>query len=393
MFDRSLSPDTSAVELEDRYHLHVYAKLPLVVDHAEGCWVFDHEGRRYLDLYGGHAVTATGHCHPTVVEALRRQVGELIFYSNSVYNSVRAKAAQKLLSFCPGYARVFFVNSGAEANENAIKLARALTGRTEIISLEHSFHGRTYGSLSATGIAKYRNYLNTPVPQHCIVPAEAAPSMVGSGTAGVLVEPIQSMGGVRVISANLLADLEKACRRHGALLIFDEVQTGIGRTGKTFLYSQRLGLHPDICTLAKGLGSGCPVGAVLLTESVAAGVSPGDLGTTFGGSPLASAAVLATLEVVEKERLPEHVEEVSSYLRHRLQDLSMVEEVRGQGLLIGLTFGDRPAGEAQQYLLSRSILTGSSYDPRVLRLMPPLTLQPEHIDRFVEALAEWQEGC
>jgi len=217
--------------------------------------------------------------------------------------------------------------------------------------------------------------------------------MVGSGTAAVLVEPIQSMGGVRVISAELLADLEKACRHHGALLIFDEVQTGIGRTGKTFLYSQRLGLHPDICTLAKGLGSGCPVGAVLLTESVAAGVSPGDLGTTFGGSPLASAAVLATLEVVEKERLPEHVEEVSSYLRHRLQDLSVVEEVRGQGLLIGLTFGDRPAGEAQQYLLSRSILTGSSYDPRVLRLMPPLTLQPEHIDRFVEALAEWQEGC
>ncbi|GAB4233534.1 MAG: aminotransferase class III-fold pyridoxal phosphate-dependent enzyme [Acidobacteriota bacterium] len=385
-------PSTAAPDplfaLEDRYLLPTYAKLPMAIERGEGCWVWDHTGKKYLDFYGGHCVTATGHCHPKIVEALRRQLGELIFYSNAVYSSVRGRAAEKLLQLCPSFHQVFFVNSGAEANENALKLARAVTGRREVLSLETSFHGRTYGALSATGIAKYRDYLNTPVPDHRVLPAEQVPAAVSSATAAVLVEPIQSMGGVRVVEPSLLKDLEAACRRHGALLIFDEIQTGVGRTGKHFLYSDVLGIRPDLTTLAKGLGSGYPIGALLVSRDVAAGVRPGDLGTTFGGNPVACAAAEATLDVLVEENLLDHAAELGEYLVRKLGSLPAVAEVRGRGLLVGLTFqGGRPAKEVQQGLLEKAILTGSSNDPAVLRLMPPLVLQREHVDHLAEALA------
>jgi acetylornithine/N-succinyldiaminopimelate aminotransferase len=368
---------------EDRYQLNVYAKLPIVIDRGEGCYVFDHQGRRFLDLYAGHAVTSTGHCHPKIVEAVSRQLHELIFYSNATYNSVRSRASEKLIQLSEPYHQAFFVNSGAEANENAIKLARAFTGRTEVISCRGSFHGRTYGSLSATGIERYREYLNTPVPSHTVLPAARIAENVSTSTAAVLIEPIQSMGGIVVLPTEILRDIERACRSKGALLIFDEIQTGVGRTGGSFLYSQKLGIHPDLTSLAKGIASGYPAGALLLTQDLASQVQKGDLGTTFGGNPVACAAILATLTVIEEEHLLQNVIDVSGYLLQQLEQIPSLSEVRGEGFLIGLSMRDRTAREIQKGLFEQGVLTGTSYDPNVLRLMPALTLGPTEVDRFV----------
>jgi len=372
--------------LENRYQVNVYAKLPIVIDRGEGCYVFDQSGNRYLDLYGGHAVTSTGHCHPKVVAAIREQAGELIFYSNATYNTTRARALEKLMSFCSPYHQAFLVNSGAEANENAIKLARAATGRKEVLSAQSDFHGRTYGSLSSTGIGRYREYLNTPVPEHRILPFNEIAEQVTHTTAAVIVEPIQSMGGVIPIPPSVLGDIAAACKAHGALFIFDEIQTGAGRSGSYFLYCRKLGLVPDLVTLAKGIASGYPVGALLVTEDLAKAIRNGDLGTTFGGGPLACAAMLATLQVIEEEDLLERVEEVGHYLRERLMAHRAVEEVRGEGLLIGVRFKGRTAKEVQKILFERGVLAGSSYDPAILRLMPALTLGKEDVEVFLKAI-------
>jgi acetylornithine/succinyldiaminopimelate/putrescine aminotransferase len=313
-------------------------------------------------------------------------VSNLIFYSNATYSSVRAKAVEKLLRLCgPAFYQVFLVNSGAEANENAIKLARAVTGRVEIISTENAFHGRTYGALSSTGMVRYRTYLNTPVPHHRILSVEQVAGVVSEQTAGVLIEPIQSMGGVVEIPGQVLREIERACRDHGCLLIFDEIQTGIGRTG-SFLYSHQAGVIPDITTLAKGMASGYAAGADVVTEEVAAKVKKGDLGSTFGGSPLACAAMEATLEVIEQEKLMENASEAGTYLRDKLADLDLVEDVRGRGLLLGVRFRNRSAKEVQKALFEKRILTGSSNDPQVLRLMPALTLGRKEVDLFAEVL-------
>jgi acetylornithine aminotransferase/acetylornithine/N-succinyldiaminopimelate aminotransferase len=265
-----------------------------------------------------------------------------------------------------------------------------VTGRREIISTEGAFHGRTYGSLSATGIDQYREYLNTPVPCHKVLAAESVVDSVSEETAGVIMEPIQSMGGVIEIDAGLLQQIERACRSKGALLIFDEVQTGVGRTG-SFLYSRQVDVLPDITTLAKGVGSGYSTGAVLTSEAVARKVSHGDLGSTFGGSPLSCAAIQATLDVIESENLVEKAASVGDYLKEKLLRFERVEEVRGKGLLLGLKFRSEPAKEVQQALLDRRVLTGGSSDPQVLRLMPALILGRNEADLFLETLeAIWE---
>jgi acetylornithine/N-succinyldiaminopimelate aminotransferase len=373
---------------EDRYQLKTYAKWPVSFEKGEGCFVVDSKGDRYLDFYGGHAVVATGHCHPRVVSALQKQASELIFYSNVAYNSVRSRAVRKLVEMAGlPYAQVFLGNSGSEANENAIKLARALTGRKEILSLEGSFHGRTYGALSATGISKYSKYLNTPVPGHRIVSPDEAAAAVSEETAALLVEPVQSLGGMRVIPVEVLSAMGQACRNHGAFLIFDEVQVGIGRTGR-FLYAGIEGIQPDMVTLAKGIASGFPASGLLVTEAVAAGVKTGDLGTTFGGGPLACACLDATLDVFREEGVLENVTRVSAYLRDQLQSVPRIEEVRGAGLLVGLRFKEpwAAARSVHQALFARKILTGTSDDPGILRLMPPLIITEKEIDCLIEAL-------
>jgi acetylornithine/N-succinyldiaminopimelate aminotransferase len=373
---------------EDRYQLKTYAKMGLSIERGEGCYVFDEAGRRYLDFYGGHAVVATGHCHPRVVQALKDQADKLIFYSNVAYNGVRSEATRKLIEMAgPPYHQAFLGNSGSEANENAIKLARALTGRPEIVSLVGSFHGRTYGALTSTGLAKYSSYLNTPVPHHRVLPAEEAAAAVSERTAAVLIEPIQSLGGVREIPLAVLHEIRQASRRQGALLIYDEVQTGFGRTG-TFLFAGQGDIFPDMVTLAKGIASGFPMGALLVTEAIARDVKVGDLGTTFGGGPLACACMKATLEVVESERLVANAECMGRYLTERLAGIDFVSEIRGKGLLLGLKIAGRfdKSKPVQEALLGKGVLTGGSDDPTVLRLMPPLVVGTEHADSFMEQL-------
>jgi acetylornithine/succinyldiaminopimelate/putrescine aminotransferase len=375
------------VGLEERYQVPVYAKLPMAIERGEGCYVFDSEGNRYLDFYGGHCVASTGHCHPKVVTQIQRQAAQLMFYSNATFNGMRGKAAEGLILLAPEFHQVFFANSGAEANENAIKLARAVTKRTQVLSVLDGFHGRTYGALSASGIANYRDYLNTPVPDHEIVSPEGIADAVSPRTAAVIIEPIQSMGGVITYSETFFEELAAACKQAGALLIFDEIQTGVGRTGR-FLYSQHLQVTPDLTTLAKGIASGCPAAAVLISERISHEIKRGDLGSTFGGSPLACAAIQATLSVIQEEGLMANAEQMGEYAKVQLMGLGPVEEVRGRGLLLGLSCRGRTAKEVQAKLLSRNILAGSSADPKILRLMPPLTVSQEDIDSLLGVIAE-----
>lgn len=386
---------TGVDRLEDRYQLRTYKKIPLEVVRGEDVWVYTSDGQRYLDLYGGHAVVSTGHCHPRVVEAIQRQAGRLIFYSNIVYNDARARAAAALAGVAPPeLKRVFFVNSGTEANENAIKLARKITGKFHVISFEGGFHGRTVGSLSATGIKKYREQFAPLVPGHHFAPfgdLEGVKRCIPShafgdhDTAAILLEPIQSIAGVRMASPEFFRDLRRLCDEIGALLIYDEIQTGFGRTG-SFFFAGKHGVMPDMITLAKGMASGVPVGGVLMTESIAERVQYDELGATFGGGPLACAALDATIQVIQEDRLLENVREQSAYLRTRLEGMAEVDEVRGEGFLLGIKFKSE-AAPYQQSLLESKILTGLSGDPMVLRLLPPLTLRRPEIDIFLDALA------
>lgn len=379
------------IETEEMYQVASYKKFPLALERGEDVWVYTSDGERYLDLYGGHAVVATGHSHPRVVQALTEQAGKLCFYSNLVYNDTRARAAKKLVEIAPEpLSKVFFVNSGTEANENAMSIARRLTGRTRIISFEGGFHGRTPGSISACGLPKYRKNISPLLEGHDLAPfddIEALTRIVGTDTAAVILEPIQSMGGVRMGDPEFYRGLRELCDQVGAMLIYDEIQTGMGRTGEYF-FAGRYGVVPDLVSLAKGIASGVPMGAVLMTSEVAADIKHGDLGTTFGGGMLASAALEATVDVIREERLLENVRAGFEYLKAELARIPVVSEMRGLGYLLGLTFKGPSAKSVQEALLERRIITGLADDPSVLRLLPALTLRRPQIDMFLGALRE-----
>ncbi len=367
--------------------LPTYTRWPVTIVRGEGSTVWDDSGKSYLDLYGGHAVAATGHCHPKVVRAIREQAGTLLFYSNVVALPVRARAARTIATQAPApLSKVFFVNSGTEANENAMRLARRFTGRTDVLSFDGGFHGRTADAISAAGLAKYREMGRPNVPGHRLAPfgdLAAAEAALDENVAAVLLEPIQSMAGVITAPASYLQGLRTLCDERGAKLIYDEVQTGFGRTG-TFFYAGRHGVVPDLVALAKGIGSGVPMGAVLVSEEIAATVKPEDYGTTFGGGPLACAAAEATTRVILEEGLLGNVRAGSQRLKQGLAGLPGVREVRGEGFLLGVAL-DKPARPARAALLSRGFLVGGSDLPDVLRLLPPLVLTAEEIDRFLEA--------
>jgi acetylornithine/succinyldiaminopimelate/putrescine aminotransferase len=367
--------------------LPTYTRWPVTIVRGEGSTVWDDSGKSYLDLYGGHAVAATGHCHPMVVRAIREQAGTLLFYSNVVALPVRARAAQAIAAQAPApLSKVFFVNSGTEANENAMRLARRFTGRTDILSFDGGFHGRTADAISAAGLAKYREMGRPNVPGHRLAPfgdLAAAEAALDENVAAVLLEPIQSMAGVITAPASYLQGLRTLCDERGAKLIYDEVQTGFGRTG-TFFYAGRHAVVPDLVALAKGIGSGVPMGAVLVSEEIAATVKPEDYGTTFGGGPLACAAAEATTRVILEEGLLGNVRAGSQRLKQGLAGLPGVREVRGEGFLLGVAL-DKPARPARAALLSRGFLVGGSDLPDVLRLLPPLVLTSAEIDRFLEA--------
>jgi acetylornithine/N-succinyldiaminopimelate aminotransferase len=379
---------------EEQFQLATYKKMPVAAARGRGAWIETSEGERFLDLYGGHAVAATGHCHPHVVEAIKRQAGELLFYSNLVYSDVRARAAEKLSARAPApLAKVFFCNSGTEANENAMRMARIRTGRERIITFTGSFHGRTADAISATFLGKYRDLGRPNVPGHVCAEfgsIESVASLADESVAAVMLEPIQSMAGVREAAPEFFRALRGLCDERGMLLIYDEVQTGVGRTGEWFFAGSDAGARvvPDVVTLAKALGSGVPVGACLTTDEIASAIKENDLGTTFGGGMLAMAAVAATLEAIEADAMLENARRVERHLRERLAGVAQVARVRGRGLLLGVEFAEEIAAKVHQSLLERRIITGTSSDARVLRLLPPLCLTRDEADLFVDALAQ-----
>ncbi|CAN5334742.1 aminotransferase class III-fold pyridoxal phosphate-dependent enzyme [soil metagenome] len=379
-------------QTEDQFQVETYAKMNIAVERGSGAWVWTSDGDKYLDLYGGHAVCATGHSHPHVVKAIQEQAARVLFYSNLVYSNIRAKAAEKLVSVAPdSLTKAFFCNSGTEANENAMRMARMASGREKIVTFTGGFHGRTADSISATFLGKYRDIGKPNVPGH--VSAEfgdigSVKAVADRDTAAIMLEPIQSMAGVREAQPAFFRELRKLCDELGIILIFDEVQTGIGRTGNWFFAGSDLadGVEPDILTLAKSLGSGVPVGACLVNDRVSGAIKVNDLGTTFGGGMLAMAAVLATLEVIESDEMISNAAWVEEHLRNSLKGIAGVKALHGKGCLLGIEF-DEACGPVHRKLLANKIITGTSSDPNVLRLLPPLCVTKDEINKFVEVLA------
>jgi len=365
----------------------VYGQLPFVPVRGAGCDIVTADGRRILDLYGGHAVAALGHGHPRLVEAIHRQSKDLLFQSNAVALDIRAEAAEQLLSVAPGdLSRVFFVNSGAEANENALRMALVATGRRKILALTQGFHGRTAGAGAVTWNSD--SWYGFPAKPFDVdfIPRDdcaAAEAMIGDDIAAVIFEPVQGVAGAYDLSPGFVESLRAATAKHGALLIADEVQSGIGRSGQFFAV-QTIEVEPDIITSAKALGGGVPCGAVICTDEIARLFGPGDLGTTFGGGPLAAAAIVAVIESIKAENLLRNVREREAQIRETCVT-GPVSKIQGTGLLLGLVC-DRPAIEVRNFLLDHDILTGTSSDPDVVRILAPLVIEEQHVSRLAKTL-------
>ena len=367
----------------------VYGQLPLIPERAAGCDIVTADGRRILDLYGGHAVAALGYGHPKLMQAIQDQSQRLLFQSNAVAIDIRARAAEKLVAVAPdNLTRAFFVNSGAEANENALRVACITRKRGKILAVTHGFHGRTAAAATVTWNAaeSWYGFPRTPfevdfIPRNDV---DAAHTMIDADVAAVIFEPIQGVAGAFDLSLEFVTALRQATRACDVLLIADEVQSGMGRSGQ-FFAMQAYETQPDMLTSAKSLGGGIPCGALLVGDELSAAMKPGDLGTTFGGGPLAAAAIVAVIETIQNEDLLTNVRAREAEIREYCI-VGPVRSVQGMGLLLGLKC-DRPAREVQAALLDHDILTGTSADPEVLRLLPPLLLQSAHVSRLAEALA------
>jgi acetylornithine/N-succinyldiaminopimelate aminotransferase len=369
---------------------HVYAQFPLDVIDAKGVYLNTRDGRKVLDLYGGHAVAAVGYGHPRWVEALTKQAQALAFQSNAVPLDVRARAATKLAKFCGlDLNTVFFVNSGAEANENALKLALKITGAEEVVAIEGSFHGRTAAAGAVTWGARNKWYGFPHAPFDVkFLPRGNVPAVndvITDQTGAVIVEPIQGVAGACDMPKEFLEAIRHRCSENGTILIFDEVQCGMGRTGYPFA-ANMYGVTPDIITTAKALGAGFPVSAVLMADHVASNLKMDDLGTTFGGGPMACAMVEAVIDIIEDEGLLKNVRERSAEIRQKCI-VGPVTAIQGAGFLLGLRTS-RPAKEIQAELLKRDILTGTSGDPNVVRILAPYVLKSEHVDALRAALVD-----
>jgi len=368
--------------------LPVYAQFPVRPVRGHGSWLVDEHGGEWLDAYGGHAVASTGHSHPDVVRAIADQAAELLFYSTAVPLPQREALADKLAELCPDpLGRVFFCNSGAEANENALHLARKHTGRPTIVSVRGGWHGRTVATLACTDGPRYEEAarragmpLSRKVPFDDVAELEAA---VDDTVAAVLVEPVQGFAGARDCSREFLAAARRLCDERGAVLLFDEVQCGVGRCGG-FSAAEAVGVTPDALTFAKGLAGGLPIAAVVASPRLSASLVPGDLGSTFGGGPVPCAAALANLAVIERDGLIAHAVEVGEHLARGARALG-VGKVSGRGLLLGFHL-DRPAVEVQRALFDHQILTGTAGDPNVLRLLPPLSFSLKEADLLLQGL-------
>ena len=364
----------------------VYPLFPIEPVKAQGSWLWDDDGKKYLDLYGGHAVISIGHNHPHFVDALKRQLEKISFYSNSVKNSMQEKLAEKLgqLSGYPDH-QLFLCNSGAEANENALKLASFVNGRKKVIAFKKAFHGRTSGAVAATDNPKIVAPFNAG---HDIVflpfnDEQAFTQSMSKDIAAVIIEGIQGVGGIHLPTDSFLQLLSKKCNETGALLILDEVQSGYGRTGKFFAH-QYSGIEADLITIAKGMGNGFPVGGVLIHPNI----KPwsGMLGTTFGGNYLACAAALSVLEVIEQEDLMNNAAALGKYWMEQLRSFPPITEVRGKGLMIGFDLPNSLASLRKDLLFKHHIFTGEA-KPNTVRLLPSLALSKSDADLFLEALS------
>lgn len=364
----------------------VYPLLPFEPVKGEGCWIWDSNGNKYLDLYGGHAVISIGHQHPRQVKRLKEQLDKLSFYSNSVQNKLQEQVAEKLgkLSGYDSY-NLFFTNSGAESNENALKLASFVTGRKKVIAFGKAFHGRTSGAVAITDNPKINSSFNA-VHEVVFTPLNdtaAFDNAIDNKTACVIVEGIQGVAGIHAPTHEFLQHVQKKCKASGALLILDEVQSGYGRTGKFFAH-QWSDVKPDIITTAKGMGNGFPIGGVIIHPDIKPWA--GMLGTTFGGNHLACASALAVLEVIEEEKLMDNALTVGNHLIHELNNLNLPGEIRGRGLMIGFDTPSDKANLRNELIQEHKILTGEA-KPNVVRLLPPLSLKKSEADIFLEALS------
>jgi predicted acetylornithine/succinylornithine family transaminase len=370
---------------EDRYLLKTFKKYPVVVVRGKGAYIWDINNDRYLDFYGGHAVALTGHCHPTVVERIKEQAEKLIFYSNFFYNDVRSEVGKMIVDISPkNISNVFLCNSGTEANETAIKIAVKYTGKREIISMKNSFHGRTLGSLSATGIEKYKKGFEPLLARNQYAnfgDIDDLRRALTVQTAAVIIEPIQSIGGMNLAKAEYYQELAEVCKEKNILLIFDEVQSGFGRTGEMFA-CQHWGVHPDLITVAKGMASGIPMGGVLVDKRLAETIDYSEHGCTFGGGPIACAASKATIEVIKKENLVGNAKKTGELLKKELSDFKQIEEMRGLGLLIGMKL-KVPVSPIIKLALRLGLIFDSSNDPSVARFMPPLIIGKPEVEEFL----------
>ncbi len=368
----------------------VYAQWPLDIVDAAGVYLHTRDGRKILDLYGGHAVAALGYGHPRLVTTLEQQSRSLIFQSNAVPLAVRERAATRLTRFAGlGLNTAFFISTGAEANENALKLALKITGRRKVIAIEGSFHGRTAaaGAVTWGAMKKWYGFPQAPfdvefVPRGDL---EAVKRLVGSDTAAVIVEPVQGVGGALDLGETFLKALRSRCSETGALLISDEVQCGMGRTGYPFA-ANMYGFSPDMITTAKALGAGFPCAALLMADHVAGRLKTDDLGTTFGGGPMACAMIETVIDVIEGEGLLANIRALSKRIRETCV-VGPVIGTQGAGFLLGLRTR-RPASDVQKDLLERDILTGTSGDPHVVRILAPYVLEAQHVDALRDALLD-----
>lgn len=383
------------IQKGEEHLLHIYNRFPVALDHGEGVYLYDTEGKEYLDFAAGIGVTGLGYNNKELNDALKGQIDRLCHISNLYYHENCGKAAEALARAC-GMDKVFFTNSGAEAIEGALKAARKYawtkkSGRYELIAMEHSFHGRTAGAVSVTGHAGYREPFEPLLPGVRFAKyndLDSVKALVNEKTCGIILEPLQGEGGIHPADPEFMEGIRKICDENDILMICDEIQCGMGRTGSMFAW-QSYGVRPDILTMAKAIGNGIPVGAFALTDRVAEfSLKPGDHGTTYGGNPLACMAVLKVLEIFEKEQVVEHVKKIGKYLSRRLDELAdqkeCVTERRGRGLMQGLAV-TKPFAEINRRALEEGLLVISA-EGNVVRLLPPLIIEEKHVDEMIRKL-------
>ena len=390
-----MSNTEEIIQRERQFLLQTYSRYPVALARGKGVFLYDLDGKKYLDFVAGLGVNALGHAHPRVVKAIREQAGKVIHLSNLYYNEYQGRLAEKLCQLS-GLQRAFFSNSGTEAIEGSIKLARLAGHRaggeakSKLVALEGSYHGRTFGSLSLTGQDKYRKGFEPLLDDVKFVPqndVEALRSAVTADTCAIVLEPIFGEGGVRECSVEFLQECRRLADQHKAALIFDEIQCGLGRTGNIFAF-QTFGVTPDIVAIAKPIAAGLPLGAFLAKEEFASAISPGQHGTTFGGGPLACRVALEYLAIVKEENLLENVNRVGGYLQQQLQELvakyAAVQETRGRGLIQGLQL-NMPARPIVEQGLEQGVLFNSTQDT-VVRFLPPFLLEEKHVDKGIRVL-------